>query len=419
MEALSQYIPLDGLKIILTFLLSFLIGFEREERYSSDKSRFFFGGVRTFPLIGILGYVVARVSNGDTILIAAGFICVTGFMYFSYREKLATGLIAGITSEISALLTYFIGIIVYKEFYWMAVTLVVASALLLELKNVLEDLAKRIPEDEIFTFTKFLFLSAVILPVVPNEELSSFKINPFTTWLIVVTISSLSYAIYVLKKIWSARGGLVVTAILGGAYSSTVTSILLAKQSLLSDLPRLISGAILISSGMMYIRLLLLIGIFNINIVHKLGWIFFLLGTFGVLFGVAWLWQTKTKTTEGEATHSKNPLEIGSAIFFAVAFLSMTVLAHLVENHWGHIGIYGLSFLTGLMDVDPFVMSLVKGVELDTSVAAKAILIATISNNLMKSVYVYLIARGEAKYQGSAFLLGLALAGFGCFFFVG
>ncbi|HWU43092.1 MAG TPA: MgtC/SapB family protein [Bdellovibrio sp.] len=412
METLTQYIPLDALKIFLTLILSFLIGFEREERYSSEKPRYFFGGARIFPLIGILGYIIAKVSEANVILIATGFIGISGFMYLSYREKIKSGE-GSMTSEISALVTYFIGILVYQEAYWIAMALVVISTLLLDLKHVLENLAKKIPEEEITTFTKFLFLAAVILPIVPNKEMTPFKINPFTTWLIVVVISALSYGAYVLKKLLGSRGGTMAMAALGGAYSSTLTSVLLAKQSRLNDRSRLLSGAILLASSIMYLRLVVLIAFFNLELLNKLIWGLVLFGVVGLISTFIWIRNEQETTNSAlDEGKSKNPLEVTSAIFLAVMFVAITVIIHLVKNYWGESGIYGVSFLAGLVDVDPLVMSLVQGGDLDTTIAAKGILIAIASNNLLKAGYVFFLSRGGTRRQGSLFLLLLAVATF-------
>ena len=107
----------------------------------------------------------------------------------------------------SALTTYLIGALVSHEQYWIATTLAVACMILLELKSALEGLAQRIAPEDIFTFTKFLLLTAVILPIVPNQELTPFQINPFKTWLVVVAVSSISYGIYVIQKLTKAQGG--------------------------------------------------------------------------------------------------------------------------------------------------------------------------------------------------------------------
>ncbi len=117
-----------------------------------------------------------------------------------------------------------------------------ASLLLLELKVVLEELAGRIPAEEILTFAKFLLLSAVILPILPNREFGPFHINPFKTWLVVVAVSAISYGSYVLQKVTKGRGGILLAAVLGGAYSSTVTTVVLARRAAREEHPHLFSG---------------------------------------------------------------------------------------------------------------------------------------------------------------------------------
>jgi len=85
--------------------------------------------------------------------------------------------------------------------------------------------------EEIFTFAKFLLLSAVILPILPNQEFGRFHINPFKTWLVVVAVSTISYGSYVLQKMTKDRGGILLASVLGGAYSSTVTTVVLSRRS--------------------------------------------------------------------------------------------------------------------------------------------------------------------------------------------
>jgi hypothetical protein len=142
--SLSQFVPAEGIKILVVLFLSFLIGLEREERRSAADHHGF-GGVRTFPLIGLIGYAVALVSGPQVLPIAVGLAVVGAFLLLSYRHKLASAETAGITTEMSGLATYLIGALVSHEHFWIATTLSVASALLLELKTALEGLASRIP----------------------------------------------------------------------------------------------------------------------------------------------------------------------------------------------------------------------------------------------------------------------------------
>ena len=210
-----QFIPKEGAQILLVLFLSFLIGLEREEQKVAS-AQYRFGGVRTFPLLGLLGYALGLLSGGNLLLPAAGLAVVGAFLWQSYRYKLEHEALPGMTTELSGLVTYVIGALIWREEYWVATTLAVLGVALLELKSALQSFTKRVPGDEILTFTKFLLLSAVILPIVPNRTYGTFGFNPFKTWLVVVAVSAISYGSYLLQVWTQGRGGVLVAALLGG-----------------------------------------------------------------------------------------------------------------------------------------------------------------------------------------------------------
>ena len=282
-----NWLPKEGSQILFVLFLSFLIGLEREERKLSDD-HFAFGGVRTFPLIGMIGYSLSILSDATLIPYLVGLIVVSFFLLLAYSHKVKKSGYAGVTSEMSALTTYLIGGLVQHNLLWVATTLVVATIFLLSLKNILEGLAKKIDSDDILTFTKFLLLSAVILPLLPNESLTQFQVNPLKIWLVVVAVSAVSYAGYVLHKLGKKSSGILWSAILGGVYSSTVTTIVLARRSQTTDQPRLFAGAILVASGVMYFRLMILLGLFNQDLLRQLGLSFLCLSTLAIAFGLFW-----------------------------------------------------------------------------------------------------------------------------------
>jgi MgtC family len=128
-NALMQFIPKEGAEIVLVLFLSFLIGLEREEQKAiSDQYRF--GGVRTFPLLGLLGYALCLFSGGNLLLPAVGFAVVGAFLWLSYRHKLERVAPGGMTTELSGLVTYVIGALVSREQYWVATTLTVLGVAL-------------------------------------------------------------------------------------------------------------------------------------------------------------------------------------------------------------------------------------------------------------------------------------------------
>ncbi len=407
-----NWLPPDGTHIVFVLFLSFLIGLEREERKSSDD-HYMFGGVRTFPLIGLIGYAMGELFDGSTLAQAAGFAIVAAFLLMSDWHKLSAGASSGVTTEMSGLATYLVGALVYRDMFWLATTLTVASLLLLELKVVLEGLTKRIASDDILTFAKFLLLAAVILPLLPNRPFGQFQINPFSTWLVVVAVSAVSYGSYVLQRVAKGQGGVLLAAMLGGAYSSTVTTVSLARQSVHAGQPHRFSGAILIASGMMYLRLTILLALFNQQLLRELGPPFVVIALLAGLCG--WLWSRRDPAAAGQGGElaSKNPLEMRAAFAFALMFVIMLVATHLAIEYLGKNGVYTLAAIMGVTDVDPFILGLTQSATEHTplSVATAGIVVATASNNVIKGFYALSLSPGRTGVESLIGLLALALVG--------
>jgi uncharacterized membrane protein (DUF4010 family) len=409
-----DWLPPEGTHILFVLFLSFLVGLEREERKASDD-HYAFGGVRTYPLIGLIGYSVALLCGGQLLPQALGFAVVGAFLLMSYWHKLASGY-AGVTSEMSGLATYLVGALVYRELYWIATAITVASIMLLELKVGLEDLAKRIEATDILTFAKFLLLAAVILPLLPNTSFTVFQINPFKTWLVVVAVSAVSYGSYVLQRLSKGQGGTIPAALLGGAYSSTVTTVALARRSQTEGRPQLFAGGILVASGMMYLRLAALLALFNRELMDRLAPPFIVLGLLAI--GGGWIWSRSLgKHTPGaeRALEPRNPLEISAALAFGMLFVAMLVGTHLAVAYLGNKGVYTLAAFMGVTDVDPFILGLTQSAPTLTPlpVAAAGIVIAAASNNVVKGVYALVLGSRATGVQSLCFLLALALLGLG------
>jgi uncharacterized membrane protein (DUF4010 family) len=406
-------LPPEAVKIVLVLFLSFLIGLEREEQKAAGGS-YFFGGVRTFPLIGLIGYSLALISGTQLVPLTIGFLVVAGFLLLSYWHKLTQSATAGATTEISGLTTFLVGALVCYGHFWIATTLGVASLILLDLKTALEKLASTIAPREILTFAKFLFLSGVVLPVLPNQEFGRFHINPFKTWLVVVAISAISYASYVMQKLTKGQGGVVLAALLGGAYSSTVTTVVLARQGKVENHPHLYSGGILMASGVMYLRLAILLALFNRQLMAVLDIPFIVLACLAVAFG--WLWTRradKSAQTQPSKLETKNPLELTTAFLFALLFLVMLVVTQLAVTYLGKAGVDTLAAIMGVSDVDPFIMGLTQaaGTMTPVKLAAGAILIAAASNNIVKGIYAYSLGGKKTGALSLTFLLTLAAGG--------
>jgi uncharacterized membrane protein (DUF4010 family) len=397
----------------VVLILSFFIGLEREE-HKQRETDYAFGGVRTFPLIGLLSYSLALISSQITPWVV-GFAAIAGFMLVSYRYKVSQSPKAGITSEMSGLTTYLMGGLIYQERYWIAATIAVMSVLLLELKKFLEDLATHVEPGEITTATKFLLLSVVILPIIPDHEFSSFQINPFKTWVIVVAVSGISYGSYLLQRLFKDRGGVFLSALLGGFYSSTVTTVVLAKRAKEDPHPSLFAGSILSACSIMYARIALLVALFNRALAEAIALPF--LGLVILGGGAGWLISRRADTAgaqRAERSDPRNPLELETALLFAVLFVGIVVITQLAREHLGKPGLYGLAGLMGVTDVDPFILGITqsKDAALPVHVAAAAIVIAAASNGVAKAGYALWFADRKTGRLTAILLGALAAAGF-------
>jgi len=411
--ALETLLPREVIDLALVLFLSFLVGFEREE-HKARVTHYVFGGIRTFPLLGFVGYGFGRLSGGNVVALGLGFAVVGAMMTVSYWHKVRADGTAGPQTELSGLLTYLIGALVHAGAYWIAVALGVVAVLLLELRQGLERLTTRLDRDEVAAFLKFLVLAIVILPVLPDRSLSRFDINPYRTWLVIVAVSGLSYASYALQKWLKGRGGLLLTALLGGAYSSTATTVVLARQAKEAGAPRAYAGSMLAACGVMYLRITLLVLLFDAPLARTLAPWLCALALLGIGAGVPLaLARGADKGDSSAGRPARNPLELRPAFLFGAAFLIVLVLTRLAVEYVGRAGLYGLAALAGLSDVDPMVLGLAQpGSRVaPMAVAAGAIVIAAAANNVAKGVYAYVFADPATGRLALALLSLLAAAG--------
>jgi uncharacterized membrane protein (DUF4010 family) len=237
----------------------------------------------------------------------------------------------------------------------------------------------------------------------------------------VVAVSSVSYGSYLLLKVTRGRNGVLLSALLGGAYSSTVTTIALARRSRSEQQPHLFAGGMLIASGVMYLRLALLVALFNRALLRALGIFFVILAGVAVLTG--WLWSRSPDPSVRESDRKLepgNPLELRAALLFAALFVGMMIVTHLAIVYLGNKGVYALGGIMGLADVDPFILGIAQsaGRDVPIMIGAVGIAIAAASNNIAKGFYAYCFSGRKTGLQGLSLLTGLALAGLIPLFFL-
>ena len=384
-----QDITQIAIQVGLILALSALVGMEREQNIRLRVELPTLGGIRTFPLLGFLGYLLARNMWTYT----GGILVVGALLVMQYRGKMK-GERYGLTTEFSALIVYALGLLVLQNQYWLATTIAVFTALLLQMKTPLESLALKISTDELVTFSQFVMLSAVILPLVPNANYTEYHLNPFRTWLIVVAVSGVSYLSYILQRWRGEKQGFFLAGILGGIYSSTVTTVALSKQSRIAGLPPLTcAGAIVGATGMMYLRIVALVWLFSHSLGEKLFLPFAILAliTLAISLAISYLGRNQARPASLKKP-TLNPLQLWNAFLFALVFIFITILTSVVVQQFGKTGLFTLASIMGPTDIDPFIMSMTEHASFSLQESGIAIAIAVASNNLFKGGYSWYLA---------------------------
>ena len=372
MERIYDYIYPELIELLLVAAFSLFIGLSQRRLTlkSSDVTQF--GTDRTFTFIGILGYLFYRLDASGLSLFLYGGAALVVFLGLNYALRMVRHEEYGLTRILIALIVYSLGPVVCTQPLWFSISVVVLVLLLTELKQTFTEIARKMQRDEMITLAKFLFISGIVLPLLPDDELlPGTGLTPYLVWLATVVVSAISYFSYLLKHYVFPQAGLLLSAVLGGMYSSTATISVLARKCKSADgadLPRY-AAAISAAVSTRYVRFLVLIAIFNAEIFWKLLPYLLPLALFsGVL--AAWLLRRRRASgekplspeaaAEAEAREvaAENPLEFKVALIFTALFVLFTLLTYWVMQYGGRYGMSLLSVASGVSDITPFVLNL-------------------------------------------------------------
>lgn len=398
MERIYQYLPRELVTFLLVTVFSLLIGLsQRKISLKREGETTLFGTDRTFTFIGILGYLLYILDPADYRLFMGGGAVLGLLLGLNYYVKQTQYHVFGVTTIVIALITYCLAPVVMTQPSWFAVMLVVTVLLFTELKHTFTELAQRMKNDEMTTLAKFLAISGIILPMLPDENLiPGINLTPYSIWLATVVVSGISYLSYLLRRYVFHESGILVSGIIGGLYSSTATISVMARKSRTAapgEAPEYVA-AMLMAVSMMFLRFLILIGIFSRETLASIYP--YLLGMSLLSAGVAWyLHRKRPAPVEGqvEAEDSSNPLEFKVALIFALLFVVFTVVTHYTLAYAGTGGLTALSFVSGLSDITPFILNLLQGTgNIPVEVIAACSLQAIVSNIAVNLCYALFFA---------------------------
>jgi uncharacterized membrane protein (DUF4010 family) len=416
---------------IIALFLGAILGFERTYALRVNHEDVdFLGGIRTYSLVSLFGSLVSFLSEKYVPeLLPIAFIGIIALTVVSHYITFIKNMESGITTEVSMLLCFIMGVIVQKNHFVLALFVAITVAVLLHLKDYLHGLTDRLEKEDIRATLKFAIITFVILLFDPDytfvlKDIGGFGaglferlpgladvkfLNPYNVWLMVVLISAIGFTGYIATKILGQRKGIGLTGLLGGLASSTATTITFSKRSQDGDaatahLPCAL--AVILACSTMFPRVIVEVLIINSALAPKLIIVMGAMAAAGFTFSF-FLWK-KSSEEKSDEVPLRNPFNIMPAVKFGLIFAIIVFITRIMEVLAGDSGIYAVSVLTGLSDVDPITLTMSQ-ISLDDpgklNQATVAITLAAFSNTVMKA--------GMAFVLGSKPFRKIVMAGLG------
>src|SRR5215470_2301867 len=215
-------------------LIGALVGIEREKRKSAEAEAGI-GGLRTFVLMALLGAISGWLTNAlhmpallVAVLVVVGAAVLAGYVLTARARPESLGL----TTESAALVVCLLGAMTTLGYRELAVALSIVTAAVLAYKQPLHGLVAKLSWDDIFAGLRLLLATFIVLPLLPSRAVDPWgALNPYSLWLLVLLISSLSLIGYVGSRWLGAERGIVLTGLTGGLVSSTAVTLSFARQS--------------------------------------------------------------------------------------------------------------------------------------------------------------------------------------------
>ena len=404
----------DTLDLSLTFAVSaaigLLVGTERERKPTSKA------GLRTFVLIAVLGTACAFVARSldSPWLVPVGFALVGLTIAGAYlADPATTAEDSGTTTVVAAVLVYVLGALNLHGERTLAVALGIGTTALLYFKTELEGVATRLTPTDIRSMLQFGAISAIVLPLLPDQGYGPYGVlNPFHIWLMVVLISGVSLAGYLAWRLTLEGKGLLLTGLLGGLISSTATTFAYARHARdATQTPSAALTVILLASIAKLLRVLLLALVIAPAVVQLL--LLTILPALVATVPALWWHYRRASGQKGEEMDRlQNPTQLATAVLFGAFYALILLAAAWLSDVVGSGGLFVLSFVSGLTDVDAITLSsarLAGQGNISLAESATAITLAVAANMIFKAgVSVVVGGRTVGRQVAIAFALPLA-----------
>ena len=368
----------------VALLLGLLVGLQRE------RATAVMAGVRTFPLITVLGTVSALLATeiGGWI-VAAGSLGIVAVLILGHLPKFRQeDPDVGITTDVAMLLMYAVGAFLVVGPMAVAVAVGGGLAVLLQFKPEMHHFAKTLGDEDLKAVMQFVLITCIILPVLPNKTFGPLNVfNPFETWLMVVLIVGMGLGGYIIYKFFGRDAGIMLGGLLGGAISSTATTVSYSRQARVDMFSaRVAPIVIMIASTIVYVRVLLEIAVVNREFLRVAAPPVMILAISTLLPGLA-LWF-RVRRQPAHMPEQENPTQMKSAMVFGLMYALVLFALAAAEEYFPGEGLYAVAALSGTTDMDAITLSTARMAEDDKFIAAEGwrlIVVAAMANLIFKA----------------------------------
>lgn len=381
-------------ELIITIILGFIIGLQRELNFFRNDKKIYMGA-RTFSIIALTGYLSTKLYDLYPFILTVTSVIIGIFLVSFYViNALNDKLERGNTTELSAYLTFIVGILV-SNYVEIAVFSTVILIALLEIKPKIVSIKGEIKSKDVKSAILFSLMTFVVLPVLPDKPIDPYGlINPSRIWMMVILISGLSFVGYLFTRFIDTSKGLVMMGLFGGLASSTAITLTLSKKaSDNKEVNKSLVVAIALASSTMFLRVVIWTFIFSKELFKIVVFPYLAATIIGYIL-IYFLYKNIDNKEVSQEVDFSNPLEFFEALKMGIVFGVIFGTLSLVNNYSGDLGVYLASFLSGLSDIDAIVLSLSElfsSKDILMNTALVGIVLATVANTLTKLVLSFVI----------------------------
>lgn len=430
--------------IVLSLALGGIIGLERQRHHEPGRQVESIG-VRTFALASLLA-TISMIAKPDApalpYLMGGGYLLlILGFLYL---EAKARDTMPGITTQVSALIVFVIGVMVPSKPVLAAVLAVIVASVL-SVKEWTHRLVGNLSREEVEGTLKFLLVSVAFIPILPSREFWGVY-NLQEIWLLVVLISGISFAGYFAIRVFGRNRGIALTGALGGLASSTAVTLAMCQRVKRSRMARTIhlaaAFAVLVASGIMTVRVILLVLAVSTELATTLVLPLVAMAIPGTAVA-GWFWYRMVRLHNeetgdddeedssiddevvgedgGEELDISNPFELAPALKFGAIFVAIIGAVNFANQSFESSGTYVAAFLSGLANLDAISVALARMTEagdVTTRTAMRGVVIAVLSNSFSKAMLSLILGSRRLGFYVAAGLVPTVAVGLAAIVFI-